>query len=114
MLLIYVWFNRIAVYDGSLEVCRHEAAFSNGRIIVADFKVFGQALKAVWREYRNRAVSPVGRLLVRSPAVCMDVREELAGGLSQVEAKVLHDGALFMGARKAEVRYQGVLWTQLA
>lgn len=90
------------------EICRCEAAFSNQRIIIADFIIAADALKKLYAQYRQNTSQGLLSVFQAAPSVCMDVQEHLTDGLSQVEVKVLHECAMVaMNTRKVQVWYQG-------
>lgn len=90
------------------EICRCEAAFSNQRIIIADFIIAADALKKLYAQYRQNTSQGLLSVFQAAPSVCMDVQEHLTDGLSQVEMKVLHECAIeAISARNVRVRYQG-------
>lgn len=121
MLTVEIYYNRLISYaDDGTRTNHGGMVFSNGRMIVSDFNGFTTALENVlqqavllekfhlpggagrWMAYQmktkllRRDISDVLRLVV-----C----EDLVGGISQIEAKVLHEAAAALGVKKVELLY---------
>ena len=119
MLKIHLYFNKIAVHgDTGQELAAVAAEFSNRRLIVSEFGAYAAALKTVRAQLREQqggsGLLPQLRqhLLAPPPLLCFDVRDQLTGGLSPVEWKVLTDAAILVnGGRgspnKIDIRYLG-------
>lgn len=108
MIRVHVFFNRLVVFQDGREIGRCEAAFSNQRIIIADFAVAADALKKLYAQYRQNTSQGLLSMFQAAPSVCLDVQEHLADGLSPVEIKVLHECAtVATGARNIKIQYQG-------
>ena len=119
MITVEIRFNRISIrHNGS--VVEHRGAFSNSRIIVASFQQFVNDLQAALKLAADKKIyTPPSKLTGRllSTPVCIDVREELAGGLTQVEAKCLYDCLLHLNAVTLKdencILYQGQPWANI-
>lgn len=119
MLTLTIRFNHIqAQHNGAL--VEHRGAFSNSRMIVADFAAFETAVKTVLAMAADKQMYPkpsrLFGLITRNP-ICLDVRENLADGLSPVEYKVLLEVLLSLGARMVkpeQILYHGKIPFQAA
>ena len=119
MITIEIRFNRISIRHNGIAV-EHRGAFSNSRIIVASFHHFVNDLQAALKLAADKKIyTPPSKLTGRllSTSVCIDVREELAGGLTQVEAKCLYDCLLHLNAIAMKdqdcILYQGQPWAKI-
>ena len=119
MITIEIRFNRITIRHNGI-VVEHCGAFSNSRIIVASFQQFVNDMRAALKLAADKKIyTPpskwAGRLF--SIPVCIDVREELADGLTQVEAKCLYDCLLHLNAVTVKdqncILYQGQPWANI-
>lgn len=119
MITIEIRFNHISIRHNGI-VVEHRGTFSNSRIIVASFQQLVNDLRAALKQAADQKIyTPpskwAGRLL--STPVCIDVREELAGGLTQVEAKCLYDCLLHLNAVTLKdencILYQGQPWANI-
>ncbi|XXQ69377.1 hypothetical protein ACKLNO_05815 [Neisseriaceae bacterium B1] len=101
MLLLEIRFNYIrAQHHGA--VVKHRSAFSNSRMIVADFLAFQAAVNAILDMAAEEHIyTPPSKLFgnFRATPICLDVRENLADGLSPVEYKVLLETLLALGCK---------------
>ena len=119
MITVEIRFNRISIrHNGT--VVEHRGTFSNSRIIVASFHHFVNDLQAALKLATDKKIyTPPSKLTGRllSTPVCIDVREELAGGLTQVEAKCLYDCLLHLNAVTVKdencILYQGQPWANI-
>ncbi|MDK4679931.1 hypothetical protein [Kingella negevensis] len=113
MLTLDIRFNQIiATTDEqeNAEPIQFSATFSNNRLIVSDFNAFVAALKAVLEQaaakgYYTPFNQITGKLLATT--VRLDVREELQGGLSAIEYKVLQESMIATNLRGREICYRG-------
>ena len=94
MITVEIRFNRISIRHNGI-VVEHRGTFSNfsnSRIIVASFQQLVNDLQAALKQAADQKIytppNKWARRLLSTP-VCIDVREELADGLTQVEAKCL-------------------------
>lgn len=119
MLTLEIRLNHIrAQHNGA--VVEHRGAFSNSRMIVADFEAFEAAVKTILAMAADKQMYPkpsrLFGLITRNP-ICLDVRENLADGLSSVEHKVLSEILLVLGARNVkpeQILYHGKIPFQAA
>ena len=119
MITVEIRFNRISIrHNGS--VVEHRGAFSNSRIIVASFQQLVSDMRAALKQAADQKIyTPpskwAGHLF--STPVCIDVREELAGGLTQIEAKCLYDCLLHLNAINVKdqnrILYQRQPWADI-
>ena len=116
MITVEIRFNRISIRHNGI-VVEHRGTFSNSRIIVASFQQLVNDLQAALKQAADQKIyTPpskwAGRLF--STPICIDVREELADGLTQVEAKCLYDCLLHLNAVTLKdencILYQGQPW----
>lgn len=119
MITIEIRFNRITIRHNGI-VVEHCGAFSNSRIIVASFHNFVNDLQAALKQAADKKIyTPPSKFMGRlfSTPVCIDVREDLAGGLTQVEAKYLYDCLLHLNAVTLKdencILYQGQPWANI-
>ena len=119
MITIEIRFNHISIRHNGI-VVEHRGTFSNSRIIVASFHHFVNDLQAALKLAADKKIyTPPSKLTGRllSTPVYIDVREELAGGLTQVEAKCLYDCLLHLNAVTLKdengILYQGQPWTKV-
>lgn len=112
MLTLEIRFNQIRAQHNGV-VVEHRGAFSNSRMIVADFLVFHETVKTILDMAAEKQIyTPPSKLFgnFRATPICLDVRENLADGLSPVECKVLREMLLVLGARTTkpeQVLYHG-------
>lgn len=118
MLTLEIRFNHIRANHNGV-VVKHRT-FSNSRMIVADFEAFETAVKTVLAMVADKQMYPKSSrffgLITRNP-ICLDVRENLADGLSPVEYKVLSEILFILGARNVkpeQILYQGKIPFQAA
>ena len=119
MITVEIRFNRISIRHNGIAV-EHRGAFSNSRIIVASFQQLVNDLQAALKQAANQKIyippSKWAKRLFSTP-VCIDVREELADGLTQVEAKCLYDCLLHLNAIAMKdqncILYQGQPWAKI-
>ncbi len=116
MITIEIRFNHITIRHNGI-VVEHRGTFSNSRILVASFQQLVSDLKAVLKQAADQKIyTPPSKWTgaIFSTPVCIDVREALADGLTQIEAKCLHNCLLYLNliAAKDENRilYQGQPW----
>ena len=119
MIIVQIRTNQITIEHNGIAV-EHRGTFSNSRIIVASFQQFVNDLQAVLKLAADKKIyTPPSKLTGRllSTPVCIDVREELAGGLTQVEAKCLCDCLLHLNAVTLKdencILYQGQPWAKV-
>ena len=119
MITIEIRFNRITIRHNGI-VVEHCGAFSNSRIIVASFQQLVNDLQAALKQAADQKIyTPPSKWAKRlfSTPVCIDVREELADGLTQVEAKCLYDCLLHLNAIAMKdqncILYQGQPWAKI-
>lgn len=112
MLTLEIRFNHIRTQRNAV-IAEHRGAFSNSRMIVADFEAFQTALKATLNIAAEKQLyTPPSKIFgnLRTTPICLDIRENLADGLSPIEYKVLHDILLVLGTNKVkpeQILYQG-------
>lgn len=92
--------------DGSSKRYQINAAFSNRRMVIADFNEFSKALAELLIKFPKH-------FLWMSAIASVDVTEALADGLTSIEVKVVKE-AFFLGSAQAKrkivhttVSYQG-------
>lgn len=119
MITVEIRFNRISIRHNGIAV-EHRGTFSNSRIIVASFQQFVNDLQAALKLAADKKIyTPPSKLTGRllSTPICIDVREELADGLTQVEAKCLYDCLLHLNAIAMKdqncILYQGQPWAKI-
>ena len=119
MITVEIRFNRISIRHNGIAV-EHRGTFSNSRIIVASFQQFVNDLQAALKLAADKKIyTPPSKLTGRllSTPICIDVREELADGLTQVEAKCLYDCLLYLNAITVKdqncILYQGQPWANI-
>ena len=119
MIIVQIRTNQITIEHNGIAV-EHRGTFSNSRIIVASFQQFVNDLQAALKLAADKKIyTPPGKFMGRllSTPVCIDVREELAGGLTQVEAKCLYDCLLHLNAVTLKdencILYQGQPWAKV-
>ena len=119
VIIVQIRTNQITIEHNGIAV-EHRGTFSNSRIIVASFHYFVNDLQAALKQAADQKIyTPPSKLTGRllSTPVCIDVREELAGGLTQVEAKCLYDCLLHLNAVTVKdqncILYQGQPWAKV-
>lgn len=119
MLTLTIRFNHIrAQHNGA--VVEHRGAFSNSRMIVADFLAFQAAVNAILDMAAEKHIyTPPSKLFgnFRATPICLDVRENLADGLSPVEYQVLLETLLALGCKPVkpeQILYHGKIPFQAA
>ena len=119
VIIVQIRTNQITIEHNGIAV-EHRGTFSNSRIIVASFQQFVNDLQAALKQAADKKIyTPPSKLTGRllSTPVCIDVREELAGGLTQVEAKCLYDCLLHLNAVTLKdencILYQGQPWANI-
>ena len=119
MIIVQIRTNQITIEHNGIAV-EHRGTFSNSRIIVASFQQFVNDLQAALKLAADKKIyTPpskwAGHLF--STPICIDVREELADGLTQVEAKCLYDCLLHLNAVTVKdencILYQGQPWANI-
>lgn len=119
MLTLNLYFNRIQIYHQGVTV-DYRAAFSNARMIVADFDAWVVAVQAALAQAAQRQIyTPPSKLLgnLRATPIGLDVREQLADGLSPIEYKVLLESLMVLGIKPVkpeQVLYHGKIPFQAA
>ncbi|ULJ68877.1 hypothetical protein MIS45_08870 [Wielerella bovis] len=97
MLTLHIYFNQIQIHHNGVTI-NHRGTFSNSRMIVADFLAFQAAIKMA---AEKQIYTPPSKLFgnLRATPIGLDVREQLADGLSPVEYKVLLETLLALGIK---------------
>lgn len=113
MLTLILSFNRILIHHQGVTI-DERGAFSNSRLIVADFEAFIRSLQAALKQAADKNLyTPPSKLFgnLFATQITLDVREELTDGLSPLEYKVLREGLMAaLGTRSVQpeqVLYQG-------
>ncbi|MDO4434519.1 MAG: hypothetical protein Q4B82_08075 [Alysiella sp.] len=90
-LTLEIRFNHITAY-GNGAIVDYRGTFSNSRMIVADFEVFVHDVQAALQQAADKKIyAPPSKIfgnLCATP-LCLDVRENLADGLSPIEYRAV-------------------------
>lgn len=113
MLTLILSFNRILIHHQGVTI-DERGAFSNSRMIVADFEAFVRSLQAALKQAADKDLyTPPGKLFgnLFATQITLDIREELADGLSPLEYKVLQESLMAASGTRniqsGQILYQG-------
>lgn len=120
MLTLQIYLNRITTQHNGATL-DYRGQFSNSRLIVADFTQFVNDIQAALKSAAEKNIyTPPSKLFgnLRATPICLDVREQLADGLSPVEYKVLLESLMAVcnsrSVKPEQVLYHGKIPFQAA
>lgn len=112
MLTLQLYNNRILI-ESNGAVVDYRGKFSNSRMIIAEFHQCTEDFQAALKQAADKKMykpyhALTGNLL--ATPICVDVREKLDGGLTNIEGKALRDCIIVvckLDTRKIKIMYQG-------
>jgi len=104
--LLNIWFNKFELYHFETEraLCLDDLNFSSSRLLIADFARAEGTLRTMMKEFEST------RMFSRGVHMAVHVRENLEGGLNEVELRSIIDICYHARGRKIVVfgnTYQG-------